>query len=122
MKRPQIARALSYLPLYMLCFGLASALWRSPGILAACYVVMSCFMLLRWHTRSDLAYFFLALALGPLGELVAVHYGAWKYAAPAPTLLIPIWLPLAWGISGLFLKKTTEALASSATVTGHRCE
>jgi hypothetical protein len=66
-------------------------------------------MLYRWHTHSDLAHFFLAFVLGPTGEFVAIHFGAWNYSAPA--LLIPFWLPLAWAISGLYLKKTTEALA-----------
>jgi Protein of unknown function (DUF2878) len=66
-------------------------------------------MLYRWHTHSDLAHFFLAFVLGPTGEFIAIHFGAWNYSASF--FLIPFWLPLAWAISGLYLKKTTEALA-----------
>jgi hypothetical protein len=78
---------------------------------------MGSIMLLRWHTRSDIAYFFLAFVLGPAGEFVAIHYGAWRYAEPA--ILIPIWLPFAWGISGLFLKKATEALSGVGRIEPH---
>ena len=104
----RLLRALAYSPLYLLCFALAGLLWDRPVLLAGCYLVMSALMLWRWHRRSDLAYFFLALSLGPLGEMFAVSRGAWTYAEPA--FLVPLWLPLAWGISGLFLKKTVEAL------------
>ena len=106
--RSRITRALLYFPFYVLTFALASVLWERPLLLAGCYLAMSVFMLWRWHRPSDLAYFFLALALGPLGEMAAVSRGAWTYAQPA--FLVPLWLPLAWGISGLFLKKTVEAL------------
>lgn len=102
-------RAATYFPLYALCIALASALWRQPAILSTCFLAVSAFMLYRWHTRSDLAHFCLAFVLGPVGEFIAIHFGAWNYSAPA--LLIPFWLPLAWAISGLYLKKTTEALA-----------
>lgn len=114
MTRAHAAKAASYLPFYVLCIALASALWQVPGVLTTCYVVLGGGMLLRWHTRSDLAYFFLAFVLGPAGELVATHYGAWQYTKPA--FLIPLWLPLAWGISGLFFKRAAEALSGAGTV------
>ena len=117
MTRANVVKAILYLPLYILCIVFASALWKTPAALSLCYAVMSGVMLLRWHTRSDIVYFFLAFVLGPAGEFVAIHYGAWRYTEPA--ILIPIWLPLAWGISGLFLKKATEALSGAGKVEPH---
>ena len=111
MTRKQFAGALSYLPIYIACILLASLLWRTPTLLGICYVIQGALMLSRWHTRADITYFLLALVLGPVGEAIAIHFGAWRYTEP--TLLVPIWLPLAWGISGLFLKKTTEALTAT---------
>jgi hypothetical protein len=94
--------------IYALSVALASILWRNPAILALCYILISLFMLYRWHTKSDLIFYFAAFVLGPIGELVATHFGAWKYSKP--TFLIPIWLPFLWGIALLFMKKFSETL------------
>lgn len=67
-------------------------------------------MLARWHSSSDVGFFVLAAILGPLGEIVCILFGAWRYALH--WIDIPIWLPIAWGIAGLYLKKTTEVLTA----------
>ena len=97
-----------YVPIYLLCALGAGLLWRHPTTLLVIFAVASAVLLWRWHTRADLFFFFVPVFHGPLGELFAVHFGAWKYA-DAP-LGLPIWLPLAWGIAMLFMKKTAEAL------------
>ncbi len=101
-------RALLYLPLYLALIGLISALWSSPGLLTACCAVLAVGMLVRWHSRSDVLFFLVAAVMGPLGESVAVSFGAWQYALPWAG--IPLWLPLGWGIAVLYLKKTNEVL------------
>ncbi|MGD0663817.1 MAG: hypothetical protein ABSD38_37760 [Syntrophorhabdales bacterium] len=53
----------------------------------------------KWHAKADVV----AAVLGPMGEAVVVHYGAWTCAIPS--LRVPIWLPLPWGISRVLLKK-----------------
>ena len=65
-------------------------------------------MLYKWHSKSDLVFYFVGFALGPVGEFVAVYFGAWKYSKPL--YLIPIWLPFLWGIAALFMKKLSETL------------
>ncbi|UCF91247.1 MAG: hypothetical protein JSW39_23700 [Desulfobacterales bacterium] len=94
--------------IYALSVALAAFLWRSPAILALCYLSISLFMLYRWHTKGDLIFYFAAFVLGPIGELVATYHGAWQYAKPG--YLIPIWLPFLWGIALLFMKKFCETL------------
>ena len=93
----------AYIAIYALTIGLASLLWQRPVALTLTYVLLSALLLWRWHAFSDLLYFALPAILGPIGEFVAVGFGAWEYTLPL--LNIPVWLPLAWGISGLCLKK-----------------
>lgn len=101
-------RALVYLPIFVVLIGLAAGLWRRPLALTLCYLVMSLLMLAVWHRRSDVAFFVLAALLGPAGEWVAVEFGAWSYGEPWSN--VPVWLPLGWGIAGLYLKRTVEVL------------
>ncbi len=106
--KKQIAALLS---VYALCIALASFLWPQPILLSACLVLIGVLMLYRWHSKTDLLFYFVAFLLGPFGEAVAVRSGAWVYAKPS--FLIPLWLPLLWGIVGLFLKKLCELLATN---------
>ncbi len=65
-------------------------------------------MLSRWHTRGDFTFYVVGFVLGPAGEFVVVYFGAWHYAKPF--YLLPIWLPLLWGIFILLVKKIAETL------------
>lgn len=94
---------------YVLCVVLVSLLWDRQVVLLACYLAVSVSMLYQWHAPSDVAFYGIAFLLGPLGEIAAVHSGAWQYSEPL--YLIPIWLPFLWGIVGLFLKRVSEAFA-----------
>ena len=97
-----------YLSIYALTIILASLLWPRPAALTLAYVLLSILLLRQWHSRSEVAYFTLAAFLGPLGEFVAVSFGAWEYSLP--WVNIPIWLPFAYGITGLFLNKIASLL------------
>lgn len=101
-------RLLAYFPYYAACIALASMLWRSPTILLFSFIVLSISMLWRWHDVDDLVFYGLPFVLGPLGEMVAIYHGAWQYSRPY--VLVPLWLPLAWGCAGLYMKKTAYVL------------
>lgn len=103
-------RTAALLGIYALSVLLTCVLWASPLVLAVCLLVIGAAMLFRWHTATDIVSYSAAFLLGPLGEAAAVRAGAWTYARPA--LLIPVWLPLLWGIAGLFLKRVCESVAS----------
>src|SRR5512134_459191 len=105
--KQQIAALLS---IYVLCIVLTCLLWPSPIILSGCLLSIGVSMLIRWHSRTDLLFYFVAFVVGPLGEAFAVRSGAWTYAKPI--FLIPLWLPLLWGIAALFLKKLCESLTA----------
>jgi len=98
--------------IYGLCVALASTLWAYPVMLTGCYVFVSVLILLKWHTRADVVAYATTAILGPLGEAVTIHYGAFTYSKP--TLLIPLWLPLLWGIAGFFLRRLISNIANRA--------
>lgn len=97
-----------YLSIYALTVLLTGLLWQRPTTLALAYALVLLVLLWRSHSRADLAYFGLAAVLGPVGEFVAVGFGAWEYSLPL--VRIPLWLPLAYGIVGLGLSKVVGLL------------
>jgi len=96
------------LGIYALCVLLAGFLWDRPCILTTCYVFISIILLIKWHTKSDLIFYFVAFVLGSLAESVAIYLGGWKYSKPF--FLIPLWLPFLWGICAVFVKNISETL------------
>jgi hypothetical protein len=104
MKRGLVTYAL----LYALCIALVSLFWQRPMALSLGLILVAILMIYRWHQKSDLIIFFVALVLGPAGEAIAVYFGAWKYAKSI--FLIPVWLPFLWGTVVLFFKKLCDTL------------
>ena len=96
------------LGLYALCIVLVGSLWHKPVFLTICYALMSIVVLAKWHSKSDLLFYFITFVLGPVGESVAIYRGAWEYTKPL--YLIPLWLPFLWGICALFLKNISETI------------
>jgi len=99
------------LSIYILCILLVGSFWNEPVILTICYIAISIAVLMKWHTKSDLLFYFITFFLGPLGESVAIYLGAWEYSRPL--YLIPSWLPFLWGICALFLKNISETILKS---------
>ena len=112
-----VPRMLAYVAIYALAVGLMGLLWRHPVRLTVTYGLLSAMLLWRWHAFSDVLYFALPAILGPLGEFVAISFGAWEYSLPL--LNIPLWLPLAWGISGICLKRTADLLMEAKAGEAH---
>ena len=103
-----LKKLICYLPLYIICIGSAGLLWERPVLLTSLYVVVSAFLLTRYHSKGDLIYFFVPFFMGPLGELLPVGMGAWTYSEPL--MMIPLWLPFVWGIAGLYMRRTSQAI------------
>jgi hypothetical protein len=49
---------------YGCCIALASALWKNPAILTGSYILISFFVLIKWHTKADVIAFTTAAVLG----------------------------------------------------------
>lgn len=94
-------------PIYFACLLMAGLLWPRPVWMAVLGALLSVAVLGRGSTRDDRLYYAVPFVLGPSGEAVAVHLGAWSYAN---TPLIPLWLPFLWGLAGVFMRRATVAL------------
>ena len=60
-------------------------------------------------TKRDNCMFLIAALLGAAAEIVAVKFGAWQYVNPT-YFGVPLWLPLLWGSSTVFIARLTEML------------
>jgi hypothetical protein len=94
--------------IYVSVLALTSLLWQLPWLLLTCLAVVSGLMFWRWDQRNDWLFYAAGFVLGPVGEMMAVHFGAWAYAKPV--FLVPVWLPLLWGIAALFVKRLCDTL------------
>lgn len=100
-------RIILCLSIYVVFVVLVGTLWERPLLLLACLGMMSLAMLSQWHSRTDLVFYFVSFLLGTVGEVLIVGMGAWSYALPL--FRVPIWLPVAWGVAMLLMKKIAEA-------------
>ena len=60
-----------------------------------------------WHKKHDIYFFAIGAIIGPVGEIIAIYFGAWQYANPS-LLGIPIWLPIVWGLAMILVKRLAE--------------
>jgi hypothetical protein len=84
--------------------------WQSPLFLTAILLFLSCIVLIGKRNQQDFVIFLTCGALGALAEIFVVAFGAWSYSLPQ-FLGIPYWLPLAWGISSLFIRHVERRLS-----------
>jgi len=94
--------------LFIAVFVVVAALWRQPLLTLLLTAVISLAMNVITGWRYIRSYLICAV-LGPLAEVVCVHFGAWSYAKPQFSG-IPIWLPLVWGMAGVFFVDIAEAI------------
>jgi hypothetical protein len=83
-----------------------SLLWRSNEQIAILFLALSIVTLWVKKSRSDLIHYIVAAILGPTMEAVCIYAGAWQYGNP--TLLIPYWLPLGWGLAAVIIKNMVD--------------
>lgn len=105
----KITDLLYFLYVYIISVLSAAFLWNYPLFLMFIYLVISVFLLIKQFNKRNLFYFLTGFIFGPLGEILAIYFGAWQYAEPF--YLIPIWLPFLWGIAVLSLIKITEVFS-----------
>ena len=77
-----------------------SLFWLNNILVLAALLVLWIVAIRFWHSKKDIIFFVLASIIGPLAEIVCIHFGAWAYFNPS-AMGIPVWLPLAWGFAGL---------------------
>ena len=71
---------------------LSVSLFYHNNLLVLILVLIGCAVGLGlWHEKEDVGCFVIVVIVGPIAEIVAIHFGAWTYANPS-FLGIPIWL------------------------------
>ena len=82
--------------------------WQYPTMLTVFLATGAAVLLSRWHRLDDIVYFSVAFVVAPLGELIAIQNGAWRYSGEGTG--IPIWLPFGWGICAVGLRRLSVAV------------
>jgi hypothetical protein len=60
-----------------------------------------------WYKKHDAHFYVIGAVLGSVTAIVCVSFGVWGYANPT-FLGIPLWLPVAWGLSVMLIKRIAE--------------
>lgn len=72
-------------------------IFYSNNLILTLLIIFLSFIALKIYFRkSDIYFYVIAAILGPIGEILAIRYGVWRYTNPT-FLGIPLWLPFAWG-------------------------
>jgi hypothetical protein len=98
-----------FIELAIFCIGIGSiALFFENNILVGVILLVLCFIRLwLWHKEDDLFFFFSGALFGPTSEIILISFGVWRYANPT-FLGIPLWLPLAWALAVMIIKRFAE--------------
>jgi hypothetical protein len=90
----------------------AAALFYGNNLLVLVLMLLGWLLgVLFWHKRHDVYFFLSGVLVGVVVELTCVHFGTWSYANPT-VLGIPIWLPLAWGLFTMLIKRIAETFVT----------
>jgi len=106
---------LSYLILIydIFLFGLSivfiSLLWRTNILLLIILLVLFWLTTHNFHKKEDLFFVSMAAIVGPIAEIICINAGAWYYSNPS-IFGIPSWLPVAYAILGLVLRRTVSTI------------
>ena len=90
--------------LFLITVFIIALSWKNNVLTLVLLLVLWSIPIFFWPKKGDLAYFFMAFILGPIGEIVAIKFGAWQYSNP-DFLGIPIWLPFLWGCSAVLFNR-----------------
>jgi hypothetical protein len=82
-----------------------SLLWRDVFLLTVSLLIFSIFVLRHFHKKSDFLIFSIGGMMGASTEFVCIYFGAWQYTNT--TYLIPLWLPIVWGLASLVISRIT---------------
>ena len=100
---------LFFIFVFSLWIFLVSTLWPQPLVLTTLILTVSITYFLLFKKKNDLLFFVVAAIAGPVGEGLVSSSGLWKYSGQT-IFGIPYWLPLAWGITAIIIKRLIDSL------------
>ena len=84
-------------------------LWRNNVILFAILFVECAITITLWKQQYDIMYFLFGAIIGPVMEMISIHFGIWAYTNPT-FLGIPVWLPVLWGFAAIVLSRIARTI------------
>jgi hypothetical protein len=80
-----------------------SLFWKDSILLTFALLIMAIFSLSYFHTKTDFIVFTTVGIVASFAEAVCIYFGAWNYTNP--TRLIPLWLPILWGLAAIIIRR-----------------
>lgn len=96
--------------IFFCAMGGISLLYMNNLLLLFLVIVVGSVVVYLWHGKDDIYFFIAGFVFGGGGEIINVYFGSWQYTNPT-FLGIPIWLPLAWGLVMITVKRIAETFA-----------
>ncbi|ODS40695.1 MAG: hypothetical protein A7315_07925 [Candidatus Altiarchaeales archaeon WOR_SM1_79] len=104
-KKPHIELSFDIV-LFIVGVSFISLFYMNNILLTVLLALLLVFVLKFWCRKNDIYFFVFGAVIGMSAEVVAVHFGAWQYANPS-ILEIPVWLPIAWGLVVVLIRRIT---------------
>ena len=90
--------------LFLITIFIVALSWKNNILTFVLLLILWAIPVCGWPKKGDLSYFLIAFILGPIGEIVAIKFGALQYSNPN-FLGIPIWLPVLWGCLAILFNR-----------------
>ena len=78
-------------------------------LLTLILLAYSAISLMIWKEKDDIYLFITGALIGTTVEIICISAGAWMYSVPT-FLGIPLWLPAAWGLASMMIKRLVTEL------------
>lgn len=102
-------RMMFYVVIFLACIILIISFFMDVIALTLLLFILLIISLRFDYRKGDAYYVIIAAILGPVGEIICIYFGVWRYANP--TLLgIPLWLPVLWGATPLAIIKISRII------------
>ncbi len=96
---------------FLFAFSLFSVIffWEKNWIVFVLVITGWLIAILTWHEHEDFILYVVGGIGGPIGEIIAIHFGVWQYSNP-DFFGIPIWLPFLWGSASVFIERMRHVI------------
>lgn len=84
-------------------------LWENQLAVLASLSIIAVLLLFLRAKKRDLVFFVFTGFSGAAAEAIGVYFGAWTYTN-SMFLGLPVWLPILWGVAGLYINITYDTV------------
>lgn len=92
--------------IYLLLIIVIINIWQNNLLLFIALSLIMILLLINFHYKEDIFFILIVGILGPIAEIICIHYGAWAYGNPS-FLGIPAWLPVGYGLFAVIVRRAS---------------